>query len=215
MTTKQAPQLQKQYRHNDLFGPASPASLNACVGTNGGSYDLRDYALGYFEAGSRIVSSLLSDPWMLDVVIYPLVFTCRHGIELSLKDLAGRLPLVWDDRSEVELTHNLSDNWAKINSYLKREKEFDPESMLVDQVDAILRDFLEIDRTGQVFRYPADLRGLKHLDGEVSVINLIVFGEAMQTVSQAFGFWMDGVRVMLQNKREAQAQSICSDEVPG
>jgi len=198
MTTERAPQLQQQYRHNDLFGPASPENFNACVGTNGGPYDFQDYALGYFEAGSRIVSSLLSNQWMLDVVIYPLVFTYRHGIELSLKDLAVQLPLVWDEKSEVELTHNLSDNWAKINCYLKREQEFDPENMLIDQVDTILKDFLEIDQTGQVFRYPTDRSGLKHLDGELSVINVIVFKEAMQTVSKTFEFWMDSVRVMLQ-----------------
>ena len=215
MTTRQAPQLQQQYRHNDLFRPASPTDFNACVGPNGGPYDFEDYALGYFEAGSRIVSSLLSDRWMLDVVIYPLVFTYRHGIELSLKNLAVRLPLVWDEESEVRLTHLLSDNWDRIKTYLKREQEFDPENTLIDQVDTILKDFLEIDRTGQVFRYPTDCSGFNHLDGELSVINVIVFQQAMQTVSKTFEFWMDSVRVLLQNKREAHAQSIMFDEVEG
>jgi len=212
MTTRQAPQLQQQYRHNELFRPASPTGFNACVGSNGGTYDSQDYALGYFEAGSIIVSSLLSDRSMLDVVIYPLVFAYRHGIELSLKDLAVQLPLVWDEESEVRLTHVLSDNWESIKTYLKREQEFDPENTLIDQVDTILKDFLEIDETGQVFRYPTDRRGLNHLDGKVSAINVIVFQQAMGTVSKTFEFWMDSVRVLLQNKREAHAQSILFDE---
>ena len=215
MTTGQAPQLLQRYRHNDLFRPASPAYLNACIGSNGGPYDFRDYALGYFEAGSRIVSSLLSDRWMLDNLIYPLVFTCRHGIELSLKDLAVQLPLIWDEESEVKLTHDLSDNWAKINTYLKRKQEFDPENVLIDEVDTILKNFLEIDQTGQVFRYPTDRSGLKHLNGEVTLINVIVFGEAMHTVSKTFEFWMESVRVLLQIIREAHAQSILCDEVEG
>lgn len=215
MTTRHAPQLQQQYRQNDLFGSASPKVFNACVGSNGGPYDCQDYALGYFEAGSRIVSSLLLDRSMLDVVIYPLVFAYRHGIELSLKDLAVQLPLVWDEESEVRLTHVLSDNWEKIKPYLRREQEFDPENMLIDQVDTILKDFLEIDRTGQVFRYPTDRSGLNHLDGEVSVINVIVFRQAMDTVSKAFEFWMDSVRLLLQNKSEAHAQNTFFDEADG
>lgn len=211
MTSKQAPQFRQQYHHNDLFRPASPTDLNACVGSNGGPYNYRDYALGYFEAGSRIVNSLLSDRWMLDVVIYPLVFTYRHGIELSLKDLASRLPLAWDQEPKVKLTHVLSDNWVKIKAYLKREQEFDPENTLIDQVDTILKDFLDIDQTGEVFRYPKDRSGLNHLDGKVSGINLIVFQQAMITVSKTFEFWMDGVRVLLQNKRDTQVQSIFLD----
>jgi hypothetical protein len=212
MTTRQAPLLQQQYRQNDLFRPATPTDFNACVGSNGGPYNFQDYALGYFEAGSRIVSSLMSDQWMLDIIIYPLVFTYRHGIELSLKDLAVQLPLVWDEESEVRLTHVLSDNWESIKTYLNREQEFDPENTLIDQVDTILKDFLEIDETGQVFRYPTDRRGLNHLDGKVSAINVIVFQQAMGTVSKTFEFWMDSVRVLLQNKREAHAQSILFDE---
>ena len=149
---------------------------------------------------------------MLDVVIYPLVFAYRHGIELSLKDLAVQLPLVWDEESEVRLTHVLSDNWERIRTYLKREQEFDPENTLIDQVDTILKDFLEIDQTGQVFRYPTDRSGLNHLHGKVSAINMIVFQQAMDTVSKTFEFWMDSVRVLLQSKREAHAQSILFDE---
>lgn len=152
---------------------------------------------------------------MLDVVIYPLVFAYRHGIELSLKDLAVQLPLVWDEESEVSLTHVLSDNWEKIKTYLRREQEFDPENMLINQVDTILKDFLEIDQTGQVFRYPTDRSGLNHLDGQVSAINVIVFQQAMGTVSETFEFWMYGVRVLLQNKMEAHAQNTFFEEAEG
>ena len=215
MTTRQAPLLQQQYGHNDLFRPASPTDFNACVGSNGGPYDFQDYALGYFEAGSRIVNSLMSDHWMLDIVIYPLVFTYRHGIELSLKDLAVQLPLVWDEESAVRSTHVLSDNWEQVKTYLKREQELDPEDTLIDQVDTILKDFLEIDQTGQVFRYPTDIYGLNHLDEKISKINLIVFQQAMHTVSETFEFWMDSVRVLLQNKPEAHDQSKFFGEVEG
>lgn len=186
MTTRQAPLLQQQYRQNDLFRPATPTDFNAYVGSNGGPYNFQDYALGYFEAGSRIVSSLMSDQWMLDIIIYPLVFTYRHGIELSLKDLAVQLPLVWDEESAVRSTHVLSDNWETVKTYLKREQELDPEDTLIDQVDTILKDFLEIDQNGQVFRYPTDIYGLNHLEEEVSKINVIVFQQAMHTVSKTF-----------------------------
>jgi hypothetical protein len=69
---------------------------------------------------------------------------------------------------------------------LKREQELDPEDTLIDQVDTILKDFLEIDQNGQVFRYPTDIYGLNHLEEEVSKINVIVFQQAMHTVSKTF-----------------------------
>jgi hypothetical protein len=208
MTSKQPPQLQQQYLHNDLFRPASPGEFNACVGMNGGPYDFREYALGYFEAGSRIASSLLSDRSMLDLLIYPLVFTYRHGIKLSLKDLADQLPTLWGDNSQVIMSHRLSDNWDRINTYLKRcKQEFDPGNTLIDEVDTILKDFLEIDQTGEVFRYPTERSGSNHLEGDVSHINVVVFAQAMHKVSAIFEFWMDSVRVAVQNNLEVQAQA--------
>lgn len=77
-----------RYKHNDLFRPGDDWQLNAFVGRNGGPYELDDYADGYFLSGRRLVDSLLENPTFLDVIIYPLVFTYRHAIELVLKYLA-------------------------------------------------------------------------------------------------------------------------------
>jgi len=38
------------FKQNDVFKHVDNDQLNACVGNNGGPYDLYDYAKGYFEA---------------------------------------------------------------------------------------------------------------------------------------------------------------------
>jgi len=43
--------IESKIRENDLFrGDPQNSARNACVGDNGGRYDLFDHALGYFDA---------------------------------------------------------------------------------------------------------------------------------------------------------------------
>lgn len=179
----------KTYKHNDLFGPGDNCNYNACVGTNGGPYDEEAYALGYFEAAERLANTLEEDRRLLDLVIYPLAFTNRHGIELGLKHLAKHLPALWDEEPSVRLTHSLLDNWTEIKPYLEREGAFDPQHT-VPTVDAVLKDFIEIDPSGEAFRFPASRAGSKFLQ-DSSVLNVLVFNQAMQSVRDCFRFWFD------------------------
>jgi hypothetical protein len=188
-------QTEKLYKHNDLFTPAEPYIFNACVGSNGGPYGFYEYAQGYFDASFKIVNSLLNDPSMLDYVIYPLVFSYRHAIELSLKDLAEELPKIYGKTGVMKKTHSLIDNWGEIRPFLKGKTHFDSENVLVDQVDAILSDFLRIDSTGMVFRYPVDKKDRLHLE-ELAQINMIVFAESMIFVQETFESWMSTVRLL-------------------
>lgn len=37
----------------------------------------------------------------VDVLVYPLVFIYRHGVALAPKDLAHKLPRIWDEPTEI------------------------------------------------------------------------------------------------------------------
>ena len=77
----------KTYLHNALFRPGPNASLNACVGDNGGPYDFAAYGDGFFHAGFQIVEAIKQGEWTIDILVYPAVFNFRHGIELYIKHL--------------------------------------------------------------------------------------------------------------------------------
>lgn len=179
-----------EYKHNALFRDGPHAHFNACVGRNGGPYDFRAYAAGYFRAGERILDGLLDDSTSVDLIIYPLVYVYRQAIELSLKHLVVVLPPLWGETVKPKPTHRLMDNWTTVRSYLEKVEDFDPDKTLLPKVELVLSDFVAIDPTGEVFRFPESKDGLKHLQ-ELACINVLVFGEAMHILKDAFEYFSD------------------------
>jgi hypothetical protein len=202
---KSAPALPR-YRENDLFRRGPQVDLNACVGRNGGPYDLEAYSRGYFHAAERLMASLEENTTNVDVILYPLVYLYRHGVELALKALAQKLPRIWDDHGEIHLTHKLQDNWARVRPYLTREPEFDPNEPVLKFVDRVLADLIEIDPKGEAFRFPSARDGKLFLQ-DMSIINLQVFGEAMNTVAEAFDYWYWRTTELWDAKCEMEAEA--------
>jgi len=176
------------YKQNELFHHDDNIHLNACVGTNGGPYDFYAYSRGYFDASKRLSQSLIRDSSLVDLVVYPLVYTFRHAIELGLKDLGRCLPSLWDEDVEPKRTHALIDNWQMIKPYLTRAPVFSPDTAPVLGVENVLHDILEVDSTGEAFRFPEGRKGNLFLQ-DMSIINIAVFAEAIPGVSNAFEFW--------------------------
>lgn len=110
------------------------------------------------------------------------------AIELSLKHLAQDLPKLWGEEGSIRLTHRLSDTWEGVRGYLQRTPQFDSDSDLIPYVDGVLKDFLEFDPDGTVFRYPGDRKGNLHLQ-DARIINVHVLGEVMTKVQEAFKHW--------------------------
>lgn len=177
-----------KYKENDLFRGSTNWHLNACVGDNGGPWDYRDYAQGYFLSAKRLVDGLRDNPRLIDILIYPIAYNYRHAIELSLKDLSIRLPRLFGKGKIFEFTHKLFDNWKIIREYLSEDPDLSAEGELISNVEAIINDFVEIDPAGQVFRFPEDKAGNQHLK-EYSVINVDVLGKALDNVGEIFEYW--------------------------
>jgi hypothetical protein len=177
-----------EYRTNDLFRPGPIPQMNACVGENGGPYDFFDYAWGFYDAAEASIDAAIEHKAPLDVLVYPIVFCYRHAIELSLKHLGRVLPRLWADTGAVPLTHKLSDVWTSVTAYLQRSQHFDPDGTLVPMVDRVLRDVLEFDIDGTVFRYPESRAGTPHLQ-DARIINVLVLRDAMREVREAFKHW--------------------------
>jgi hypothetical protein len=199
------PDLMPPYKHNDLFRPGERAELNACVGKNGGPYDFYAYSRGYFSAGDRLLASLFQDSFSLDLIVYPVIYIYRHAIELALKHLARGLPALWDDDTEIKLSHKLKDNWLVVRPYLLKSPDFGGAELLA-KVDVILDDFVEIDPSGEVFRFPESRDGSRFLQ-DTSHINLLVFGQAMESLQEIFDFWFDTLTQLWDYKCELLQQN--------
>jgi hypothetical protein len=128
------------------------------------------------------VEAIKRGEWTTDILIYPAVFDFRHGIELYIKHmtiLANRL-LATGER--MDLGHGIVQNWSTLTQLFADLKEPHFDALEIDIVKDILTDFVEIDATGQVFRYPEDNKGQPHLR-QISMINVQVLADGMRSSS--------------------------------
>jgi hypothetical protein len=189
------------FQTNSLFRPGADVNLNACVGINGGPYDLFDYATGYFQAAAAILASAESRAIPVDIAVYPLVFNFRHAIELSLKHFARVLPQLSGEPEAIKMTHKLADNWAVVRPLLVQTTAFDPKSTL-PPFDQIVKDLIQFDPNGEVFRFPSSRDGTQHLE-DVALINLKVVADTAHVAEEIVDFW------------NSQAQDIFQDLLEG
>lgn len=179
----------KPFRENSLFRGGRPAEYNACVGDNGGRYDLYDYAHGYFAATKAILAlkeRFDSVEIAVDTLVYPACYNFRHSIELYLKYQISLLSQLLEEPSlQYEIRHSLGTNWSVATAACDKLgwRPFSKnEEALVAQTVA---DFDEIDPNGVIFRYSDGRRGEQHLK-EWSLINLDVVERRANAVFQIF-----------------------------
>ena len=180
------------YQPNSLFRSGLNPSLNACVGTNGGPYDFGAYGEGFFEGGFQIIEAIKRGEWTIDLLIYPATFSFRHGIELYLKHMVR---LFAKNSGTYKKTHTLQDNWSDFESQVTatNHSAFDAQELLIAK--NIIDDFCNIDPSGQVFRYPEDLKGNQHLIG-LGVINVEVLSDGMRTLYESLESWRIAVEII-------------------
>lgn len=163
-------------RKNNTFRGGEPFWANACVGENG-MPDYYEYAKGFSEASNILIEAALSNSGCdhaVDIMIYPICFNMRHSVELRLKGAVVILSKLASSRQQLpefnlEGSHDIGGIWE----YLSRElNSFDARlGFFTDALDPFIRDFADIDPTGQTFRYPYSNENIKHLT-DIPTINV-------------------------------------------
>jgi hypothetical protein len=193
--------VQYDFSPNALFRGGENYSLNACVGENGGPYDLRDYGQGFFDGARAIVDAAKTMKIPVDVAIYPAAFAYRHGIELYLKCFLAELTIFTGIDVKPEKNRGIMEYVGRIKDMLSKSnaKIADPEQVAL--VASIIKDFDQIDPTGQVFRYPEDIKGNPHLTG-LGLINVAVLEDGMATLHNIMETWIYHLRTLQDYKNE-------------
>jgi Protein of unknown function (DUF3775) len=173
---------------NSVFAVGSNFYLNACVGRNGGPYSEFDYARGYFQAASMLVDQIMQGVRPLDLLIYPVTYLYRHGIELGLKSLVEYLSATFNEPKTHSMNHKLTDDWKQVKVLLANYNVFDVDGERVTRVEKIITDLSEIDPDGQVFRFNRLRDGGLSLEN-TRIVNLEILAEAMDYVRDAIFEW--------------------------
>jgi hypothetical protein len=157
---------------NKTFGGDQDFQFNACVGNNGW-VDLSTYSDGFDEAVNILSEAVINERATMDILVYPLVFSARHRIELFIK---SQLRTIGNIRKELKIsdetiikTHDLKALWEHLErKYSICDTRYKP---FIETCRKTILEFHQIDPKGETFRYPYNQEGIKHLT-EQSVIGL-------------------------------------------
>jgi hypothetical protein len=149
---------------------------NACVGNNG-HIDFITYSDGYDAMVKLGLEKLETFSIPVDILVYPLVYSARHRIELFLKHQLIKIDYIKNkilsngNTQQIIRTHEISTLWEMF----KNQTSFEPRLLEpINEIEEYINDFSQIDDTGEVFRYPLTVGGEKHLE-YLNVVNLLSF----------------------------------------
>lgn len=139
---------------------------------------------GYMHAGTILIDACETDRYKRHLLIYPIIFNYRHGIELAIKWVIER----YGNNSTVEVIeithHNLWQLWKVCKQIIV---EVGSEDSALTVVERVVQDFHEIDPSALSFRYSRNKDGaLINLPDSVDLLNI---RDVMEGVSNFF----DGV----------------------
>lgn len=133
METNNTELVKKLIQLNPFNSAISPIKLRACVGNNSGvNVYSRDCSIidGYNDAVNILIDSILNRNATIDTIVYPLLFCCRHSIELSLKTLLKNFVVIYKKQNRLKNTDKF------IESVISSSKEHD-----IDKLARKLQEF--------------------------------------------------------------------------
>jgi hypothetical protein len=190
--------MKEPFKQNDVFKHVDNDELNACVGNNGGPYDLYDYAKGYFDATKILLKNIGGDGALIDLVVYPICFNFRHAVELYIKYAITDVTKVKGTTHRFKTHHTLSKNWRAAKSLLKQIETTEEEMAYFEKVVTCID---EVDpNNGQTFRFPESIKGDKHLL-EWSTINLPIVQTHNDKIAAITHTWHHRIEAALEHIR--------------
>ena len=183
--------MSKIYKSNKTFGNDIYVGFNACVGQNG-FVNISDYQFGYQLAVNILINSIKQDTGYVDPLIYPLLFSARHSIELFIKKTINDLEIIKKmiNKKLQYKNHLLIHDISLLWDYLKTLASFDKRIIKpINELDEYIADYFDVDLTGETFRYPFDTNKKHHLD-DFSVINVLKFEKRFKQMSSIIEYIM-------------------------
>ena len=157
----------------NLFrGDPQFSRYNSCVGDNEATYNLYDYAEGYFEATLLLLQEAKKLGARVAIIGYPVCLNFRHALELYIKYLITELSKVARIDATYKLNQSLKANW-KVAKKLMNRTTFLAAQEQVAVIENAVNNLMEVDPKGDIFRYTESIMDDQHLK-DWSDINLEV-----------------------------------------
>ncbi|MDP2225180.1 hypothetical protein [Nitrosomonas sp.] len=159
---------------NNTFQPQPNDSINSIAWVSyKGSTARNVYLQGFVDAADQLLNTALEEESVTaDTTVYPICFLIRHAIELWLKNYLisleeckceewGKFEKVSDCLKKVTCTHEIDELWRCFKNIADQwDARF---SQLLILAEPVVKDIVDIDNSGQVFRYSVSNQGSEHL----------------------------------------------------
>ncbi len=170
----------------NIFEPAVPHRFIACVGSNG-HIDGVTYASGFFGAAKIILEHIESNGGNgaeMDTLVYPVLYSIRHGMELGIKHLMRSIAVLDGSAFETRdiVIHDLQKLWDTWLGMVPFDRRLIAQ---IEMLNEIVTRFHLVDSTGQVFRYDRDTDNKRTLEDK-SHVDIISVGKIQGIVQEKF-----------------------------
>lgn len=183
----------------------------ACV--NFGA-DLHLYASGFRQGAEALLQHTRSTGHEQDFLVYPIVYSLRHSVELLLKQVIRAGRTLVEEPGDFPDGHRLNDLWNTCKPLLKRIWPNDP---AYATVETTITSLCALDPDGEAFRYPitAKKAGLRSptLDADLRYLDL---GRLVEDIVEAIGLldgadtgidvYLDAKQDTLEERRQIEAE---------
>lgn len=185
-----------------LFGASHEFPMtNACLNFTMSDYGYRE---GYRRAGKIIAEYVCKECMDQDLLVFPIVHSYRHYVELTLKHLIGLGLYLIDRQVTPEIkgvllkSHDLKQLWGNLKPVLYavgKSVRWKPQRDDVEGLESYINQLHAVDRGSFGFRYSTDTKGAPSLPA-MTHLNIYQFASRMERLADYletidFGFSME------------------------
>lgn len=161
-----------------FFETIPDGQWNACIGAQGSALN---YVDGYLEAARELIAAVIDKRLFgsRDTLAMPILYNCRHGLELALKFAIDRLHKMEMIGTTHPVNHDIQSHWQ----HLRDGKIGDARlNHLIGELEPFVASLAGIDEDGQELRYAVNRDGGRSLNG-LAVVNLPLIRHSIDAMS--------------------------------
>ena len=148
----------------------------------------------YKSAAIKLFEQLDGSAFSANTLVYPIVYLCRHFIELRLKELISGVNYSITEKYSFPDGHNLESLWNTYKSLIpKAGKSFVPEVVTLANTENLIKEFNLVDPNSMCFRYPVDKTSDRNPSLSMTNLDLENFRKTMQKLFNFFDTQTDVV----------------------
>lgn len=161
-----------------FFETIHDGEWNACVGIQGSP---ENYVDGYIEAALELASAVIDKRLVAsrDTLAMPILYNCRHGLELALKYAIDRLHATAAIAIGHPANHDILSHWQHLQNAKVGD---DTLKTIIAGLEPYVRSLAAIDVDGQELRYAVNRDGKQSMSG-IAVVNLPHIRRSIKSLS--------------------------------